>query len=56
MVVNSHGGATAHHFADAIRMAADLARSDFSAEVERNMTRLTAAVGDHGLPADEEPT
>ena len=56
VVVKSHGGATAHHFADAIRMAADLARSDFSAEVERNMTRLTAAVGDHGLRADEEPS
>lgn len=47
VVVKSHGGASARDFAAAIRMASKLAQSDFAAEIERNMTRLTAAVAEH---------
>ena len=46
VVVKSHGGASEKDFAAAIRMAAKLAQSDFAAEIERNMTRLTAAVAE----------
>ncbi|HEX5775596.1 MAG TPA: phosphate acyltransferase PlsX [Caulobacteraceae bacterium] len=46
IVVKSHGGADANSFASAIRVAAELARSDFAAEIDRNMQRLTAAVGE----------
>ena len=45
IVVKSHGGADARAFANAIRVAADLATSDFSAEIDRNLKRLTAAAG-----------
>ena len=45
IVVKSHGGADANGFASAIRVAVELARSDFAAEIDRNMQRLTAAVG-----------
>ncbi|MDP3852366.1 phosphate acyltransferase PlsX [Phenylobacterium sp.] len=51
VVVKSHGGAAARDIAAAIRMAAKLAQSDFAAEIERNMTRLTAAVAEHQPPA-----
>ena len=43
IVVKSHGGADARGFAAAIRLAADLAKSDFAAEIDRNLKRLTAA-------------
>ncbi|MEO8812522.1 MAG: phosphate acyltransferase PlsX [Caulobacteraceae bacterium] len=43
IVVKSHGSADARGFANAIRLAADLARSDFGAEIARNLQRLTAA-------------
>ena len=46
IVVKSHGGADANGFASAIRVAVELARSDFSAEIDRNIKRLTAAVGE----------
>jgi len=46
IVVKSHGGADANGFASAIRVAADLARSDFSAEIDRNMKRLTTAAAE----------
>ncbi|MBW0149785.1 MAG: phosphate acyltransferase PlsX [Phenylobacterium sp.] len=55
VVVKSHGGAEIRDFADAIQVAADLARSDFAAEITRSMTRLglgaqpmTAAAGQGG--------
>ncbi|WP_309646106.1 phosphate acyltransferase PlsX [Phenylobacterium sp.] len=51
VVVKSHGGAAARDIAAAIRMATKLAQSDFAAEIERNMTRLTAAVAEHQPPA-----
>ena len=44
IVVKSHGGADAKGFASAIRVAADLARSDFAGEIDRNMQRLTATL------------
>ncbi|HYD45376.1 MAG TPA: phosphate acyltransferase PlsX [Phenylobacterium sp.] len=44
LVVKSHGSATSKDFAGAVRLAANLARSDFAAEIDRNMKRLTAAV------------
>ena len=44
IVVKSHGGADARGFATAIRLAADLANSDFVAQIDRNLTKLTAAM------------
>jgi glycerol-3-phosphate acyltransferase PlsX len=44
IVVKSHGGANARGLADAIRIAADLAQSDYAAEAARNMDRLGAAL------------
>ena len=51
VVVKGHGGATAKDFAAAIRVAATLARSDYAAEIERNMKKLMANVGDVAPPA-----
>jgi glycerol-3-phosphate acyltransferase PlsX len=52
-VLKVHGGANARDFAQALRVAADLARSDFAAEIERNMRRLPAALADASpAPAD----
>ncbi len=39
VVVKSHGGADARGFANAIALAANLARSDIAAEIERNIQR-----------------
>ena len=44
LVVKSHGGADARGFANAIKVAADLAASDYAVEVERNLRVLTAAL------------
>jgi glycerol-3-phosphate acyltransferase PlsX len=43
IVVKSHGGTDARGFATAIRLAGDLAQSDFSVEIERNLNRLAEA-------------
>ncbi|MGC1303845.1 MAG: phosphate acyltransferase PlsX [Caulobacteraceae bacterium] len=43
-VVKSHGGADAKGFANAIKMAADLAASDYARRIEQNMERLTAVM------------
>jgi glycerol-3-phosphate acyltransferase PlsX len=43
IVVKSHGGADARGFATAIRLAADLAASDFVAQIDRNLRTMTAA-------------
>ncbi|WP_374570229.1 phosphate acyltransferase PlsX [Phenylobacterium sp.] len=51
VVVKSHGGATDQDFAAAIRVACTLARSDYAAEIERNMRKLVAAVGESCPPA-----
>jgi glycerol-3-phosphate acyltransferase PlsX len=46
LVLKVHGGANARDFAQALRVAADLAQSDFAAEIERNMRRLPAALAE----------
>ena len=46
IVLKAHGGASERDFAKAIRLAVDLARSDFSAEIERNMRRLPDALAE----------
>ncbi|MBS0409248.1 MAG: phosphate acyltransferase PlsX [Proteobacteria bacterium] len=53
IVVKSHGGADARGFAAAIRLAVDLARSDFAAEIDRNLKRLTAAAEAGEAPTSE---
>jgi glycerol-3-phosphate acyltransferase PlsX len=53
IVVKSHGGADALGFASAIRVAVDLARSDFSAEIDRNLKRLTKTAPAAQADADE---
>ena len=58
IVVKSHGGADGPGFASAIRVAAELARSDFAAEIDRNMKRLTAVVGEtapEGAMGEQSP-
>ena len=42
IVVKSHGGADARGFANAIVVAADMAKSAYAREIEQNMKRLTA--------------
>jgi glycerol-3-phosphate acyltransferase PlsX len=44
IVVKSHGGAEAAAFANAIVVAADLARSDYKSEIENNMRRLAELI------------
>jgi glycerol-3-phosphate acyltransferase PlsX len=53
IVVKSHGGADARGFATAVRLAADLADSDFIARIDRNLTQLTAALPQTADPAQE---
>ena len=43
IVVKSHGGTDARGFATAIRLAGDLAESDFSEDIERNLNGLAGA-------------
>ena len=52
IVVKSHGGADARGFATAIRLAVDLAASDFVAQIDRNLRTMTAAMP---KPAAEAP-
>ena len=44
IVVKSHGGATAGGFGAAIRIAVELARSDYMSKVSANLQRLTAVL------------
>ena len=53
LVLKCHGGASGRDFAQAVRAAADLARSDFAAEIERNMRKLPAALAESVPPAAE---
>ena len=56
-VVKSHGGADARGFANAVAMAANLAASDYTAQIDRNMQRLrqaTPAVPPGSTPATAE--
>jgi len=50
IVLKCHGGATERDFAMSIQVAVDLASSDFTAEIERNMRRLPDALAE---PAPE---
>ena len=45
IVVKSHGGADARGFATAIRLAADLAASDFAAQIDRNLRTTDRRTG-----------
>jgi glycerol-3-phosphate acyltransferase PlsX len=54
LVLKCHGGADERDFAQALRVAADLAQSGFAAEIERNMRRLPAALAD-ASPAEPSP-
>jgi glycerol-3-phosphate acyltransferase PlsX len=45
IVVKSHGGATPEGFANALRIAVDLAHSRFRDEIEKNLGRLAATDG-----------
>ena len=47
IVVKSHGGADAKGFANAIKVAYDLAASDYAAQIERNMQHLAATLPGH---------
>jgi glycerol-3-phosphate acyltransferase PlsX len=54
IVVKSHGGADARSFANAVVVAADMARSDFSSVIDANMSRLAevlAKASEAGAPA-----
>jgi glycerol-3-phosphate acyltransferase PlsX len=56
MVLKCHGGASGRDFAQALRVAVDLARSDFAVEIERNMRKLPAALAESIPPvADGAP-
>jgi glycerol-3-phosphate acyltransferase PlsX len=44
IVVKSHGGTDAKGFANALKVAADMARSEYAAEIARNMSRLSAGL------------
>jgi glycerol-3-phosphate acyltransferase PlsX len=55
IVLKCHGSATERDFAQAILAAVDLARSDFTAEIERNMRRLPDALGDPPRISGAEP-
>ena len=50
IVVKSHGGADAKGFGNAIRVAVDLARSDYTAKVGANLKRLDAVL--HSEPSE----
>ena len=51
IVVKSHGGATAGGFGAAIRIAVDLARSDYMSKVGDNLQRLTAVLEQPAAPS-----
>jgi glycerol-3-phosphate acyltransferase PlsX len=46
IVVKSHGGTDAVGFANALKVAADLARSDYAQEIARNMDRLSSVIAE----------
>jgi glycerol-3-phosphate acyltransferase PlsX len=55
IVVKSHGGTDARGFATAIRLAADLAASDFVAQIDRNLRTMTAAMPNQAAAEAAEP-
>ena len=52
IVVKSHGGADARGFANAIRVTADLARSDYLTKVGVNLAKLSDVMA-QAKPGDE---
>ncbi|WP_303698341.1 phosphate acyltransferase PlsX [Brevundimonas naejangsanensis] len=56
IVVKSHGGATAEGYGNAIRVAVDLARSDYLTKVSANFARLSAVLDTAEAVSDEEQT
>jgi glycerol-3-phosphate acyltransferase PlsX len=44
IVVKSHGGTDAKGFANALKVAVDMARSEYAVEIARNMDRLSAGL------------
>ncbi|WP_156367787.1 phosphate acyltransferase PlsX [Brevundimonas sp. Leaf363] len=55
IVVKSHGGADARGFGNAIRIAADMARSDYIAKVGPNLARVSAMFETAAAEPAEEP-
>ena len=55
IVIKCHGDATERDFAQAIQVAANLARSDFAAEIERNMRRLPDALAETAASDEAAP-
>ena len=55
IVVKSHGGATAGGFGSAIRVAVELARSDYMEKVGANLQRLTTLLEDPIVSSADEP-
>jgi phosphate acyltransferase len=55
IVVKSHGGTDARGFATAIRLASDLAASDFVAQIDRNLRTMTAAMPTEAAPMNAAP-
>lgn len=56
VVVKSHGGSNAKGFANAIRVAVDLAQSECGSDIQRNLQQLTAALAQRSpglVPARE---
>jgi glycerol-3-phosphate acyltransferase PlsX len=54
IVVKSHGGADAKGFANAIKVAVELAQSRYAAEIESSLKQLTAALALQGQGAASE--
>ena len=52
IVLKCHGGATERDFAQSIQATVDVARSGFTAEIERNMRRLPDALAEPASSAD----
>ncbi len=48
IVVKSHGGAEVRGFANAIKVALDLANSDYLVQIERHMKQLAAVLPETG--------
>ncbi len=52
VVVKSHGGATAKGFANALKVAADLATSDYAVQIARNRERLDTVLARGKAPLE----
>ncbi|WP_125257250.1 phosphate acyltransferase PlsX [Brevundimonas fluminis] len=54
IVVKSHGGADAKGFSNAVRIAVDLARSDYLEKVGQNLSQLTSVLAAPAADAEEK--